>query len=360
MATMKAEETYKWLMENGGPVIRFRTSTELMTSSSQTEISRLRKELIQSELIKAHFNRLVPSLVFNDVHSAKETSFENVMGKLTDFGLRRGIPELDQYTLPYRNWLFENVECPPEHAFDIFARTLIAAFLARAGYEDELIMGKALRNRLETVHDFVCKGNYDIYVDPAEYPKMPRSFQKRPLIDPALSNNGNFCMPWIYDVIGLAAYLPEHGTRDDWAKANAIISYVLNDGYQKLQWGYGILKGEKRHYWSMGWSIHVPGFSNSLTTNLANMLRIWLLDQLVNFEAARRHSWIKASLEHLEKFRTEKGTYLFPRDYLQEKPFVYWVVGGHMALEENRRTSKAIEVESTFWMARFKKALNRA
>ena len=75
------------------------------------------------------------------------------------------------------------------------------------------------------------------------------------------------------------------------------------------------------------------------------------------FPTTREHPWFINSLNHLEGFRTEKGTYQFPRTYLPEKPVGYWVTGARMALEENRRKAIAIEMESTFWMAKLKALL---
>jgi hypothetical protein len=87
------------------------------------------------------------------------------------------------------------------------------------------------------------------------------------------------------------------------------------------------------------------------------MLRVFRLEQLAHFEAARRHPWIKANLEYLEQFNTADGTYLFPRDCLPEKPAAYRVAGGKMALEDNPRNNKALEIESTFRIAKIKKSL---
>jgi len=56
-------------------------------------------------------------------------------------------------------------------------------------------------------------------------------------------------------------------------------------------------------------------------------------------------------LNHLEEFRSENGRYLFPRNYLQERPLGYWVSGLWMGLEENRRSNLSLEIESSFRMA---------
>ncbi|MFC1921240.1 hypothetical protein ACFLYQ_05925 [Chloroflexota bacterium] len=363
---MNDEELINWLLTNGGPVIRYRTATELMATPGSVDIGLLRKELLSSALVKSWFEHAIPSLAFNYIHGSKATTFENVMGKLTDLGLRRGVPEFDQYTLPYRKWLSENVNRPPAHISSIFIRTLIAAFLARAGYNDEPAVGTVLRNRLETIHDFVRQGSYDIYVDPADYPQMPRSFQKKPLINPMLSRDGNLSLPLIYDIIGLAAYLPEYGTEDDWVKATTIFKYVLNDQYQKLHPGYGILRTKNGRYYAIGWAVWLPGSFgdpsyetrrgwSSLRILGAFIQRLILMGQ---FSAAIRHPWFVNSMNHLQGLKTENGTYLFPRSYLPEKPIGYWVTGARMALEENRRKGLALVLESTFWMMKLQLCTN--
>ena len=102
----------------------------------------------------------------------------------------------------------------------------------------------------------------------------------------------------------------------------------------------------------------MPGFTDSLSPERSKALRVWLADLLMSFRAARRHPWLRESLDHLEGFRTERGTYLFPRSYLQERTQGMWINGHRMGLEENRRRSLALELESTFWMARLRRALS--
>ncbi len=365
---MNRLESANWLLANGGPAIRYRTAAEFMPPSSSVDIAELREELLQSELVTSWLRRLTLSAGINDLHGSKATAFENVMGKLTELGLRRGVPELDQCTSSYRSWLQDNAEGPPRSIYDGFARKLIAAFLARAGYTDEPAVNTVLRDRLATLHGFTRQGIYDIHVDPADYPPMPRSFQKRPLVNPELTvdEDGNDCLPSIYDIIGLAAYLPECGTEDDWAKADTIVNYVLNDQYQKLAPGYGIVRLEDGRYYSGGWDIKLPGFfgdrpdeakryGGPLATPGAFVQRLVLMG---HFAAARRHRWFRDGLEHLGGFQTENGTYLFPRSYLPEKPSGYWVSGARMGLEENRRTSLAIELESTFWMTALRASIS--
>ena len=98
-----------------------------MTSPGNINICQLREEVLKSKLVGSWFKQAVPSLVLNDIHGSKSTAFETVMGKLTDFGIGKGTAELDQYTLPYREWLSDNIKNNPEHIFNRFSSILIEA-----------------------------------------------------------------------------------------------------------------------------------------------------------------------------------------------------------------------------------------
>ena len=362
---MRNEELSAWLFEHGGPVIRYRTAAELLPPSKSINIQQLRDEMMQSPQVQKWLGNLIPPrLLLNnptttphvlesglmEIHGSKPTNLENVIGKLTDFGLKKGIPEFDQRTIPYRKWLEENAERPTENVFDKFSVGMIASFLARAGYVQEPAVGIVLKNRLNTVYDFTRKGDFDIYVKPEKYIRHHRLIKLEVV-------RGEICrLPLIYDIIGWAAYLPECGTEEDLAKADNIIDYILNEEYQKLPWGYGIMGDGAGRTWGLGWSVHLPGFIGSPATKDVNKSVVQMVNLLVNFRIARQHSWFIESLNHLEEFRTEKGTYMFPGDYLQEKPVGYWVNGVHMGLEENRRRN--LELESTFWMAKLRKILS--
>ena len=358
---MKRQELANWLFEHGGPVIRYRTATELLPSTKPLDIRRLNDELLQSTLVQKWLGNLIPPrLLLNnpttmphvltsgimEIHGSKPNNLENVLGKLTDFGLKKGISELDGQTLPYRKWLEENAERPTSNVFDLFSMGMIASFLARAGYIHEPAVGIVLRNRLNTVYDFTRKGDYDIYTHPVRY------IRKLPLIKLELTKGGVCSLPLIYDIVGWAAYLPECGIKEDLAKADNIINYIFNEEYQKFPWGYGIMGDGTGRTWSLGWSVHLPGFFGTPDERHVNKSVVQMISLLINFKAARQHPWFKESLKHLEGFRTEKGTYLFSADYLQEKPQGYWVNGVHMRLEGNR------ELESTFWMAKFQKLIS--
>jgi hypothetical protein len=231
---------------------------------------------------------------------------------------------------------------------------IAAAFLARAGYIHEPAVPYILKMRLDMVYDFARKGDYDIYQKPLKY------IRNYPMIKLELTSGGDCRLPVIYDIVGWAAYLPECGTREELAKADTIIRYVFDKEYQKFPWGYGIMGDGTGRTWGLGWSVYLHGYKGAPARKNPLKSMVHIIDLLINFKAARKHPWLMERLEHLEQFRTDKGTYMFPRDYLQEKPSGCWVNGVYMALEEKRRTARAIELESTFWMAKFHKLVSRS
>lgn len=360
---MKKEELSAWLFENGGPVIRYRTATELMPSSEKLDISRLTNDLLRSPQVQKWLKNLVSPRFLSkespgwnihvlksslmDVHGPKPTLLTTALGKLTDFGLKKGMPELDRRTLPYRNWLEDRGAIST--GFDYYTQQMAAAFLSRAGYNSEPTVGKILKHRLNTIYEFVRKGNYDIYV-PGKF------IRKHALIRPEVAPDGIVKLPLIFDIIGWATYLSESGTKQDWAKADVIINYIFNNKYQKFPYGYGLVEvGDKRDF-GVGWSVHLPRFGLPDQRGV-NQSVVQMVNLLMCFKSARQHRWFKESIKHLEEFRTVKGTYLFPKKYLEERPEGYWVSGYHMGLGEIPRTRRVLEMESTFWMAKFHKFL---
>jgi hypothetical protein len=358
---LKREELSTWLFENGGPVIRYRTATELLSQNASLDIRRLTGEMLQSPQVRLWLERLIrPRLLnsstttltvqtsgINQIHNSKPTALENALAKLADFGLKKGMPELDRRILPYRKWMKDNAKRLSTNVYNKFGLALAAAFLARAGYMHEPAVQYLLKRRLDMVHDFARKGDYDIYTHPRKY------LRKLPMIKLELTPNGDCYLPLIYDIVGWAAYLPACGTKEELAKADTIISYILREEYQKFPWGYGIMGDGTGRTWSLGWSVYLERYKGAPARKNPHRSVVHTISLLINFQAARKHGWFKESLDHLEKFRTGEGTYRFPPEYLQGKTVGYWVNGVHMGLEGNHRTDRALELESTFWMAKF-------
>ena len=344
----------EWLSENGGPVIRHLVRAEFGIDGSDYSQS----DLFNSPLVVKWLDRLQPEFGFNQFHGALPTTFENVMGKLTQLGLRAGMLPFDLRVQSFLEWFGERAGQPVSEEFSWrpFLCMLVAPFLARAGYFDGSLPEFAL-HRLETLYHFCREGRYDIYVDPSNFKGIPIAFRDHPLVDPDLTRGGEERFPTIYDMHLLASmpeYLLAEGGQE---KIDTVVEYVLHQDYQALPQGYGIMQAAPRKYYAVGWSVHLPGFQSEPETPFWKRNYLHRLALMSNFRAARPHRWFREGVAFFEKYQTTDGRYSIPREYLSEECSGCWVFGSYMGLEENRRKKITRELESTYWML---KIINRS
>jgi hypothetical protein len=343
-----------WLLDNGGPIIRFRTLVDILEEQDVGIVSRALKGMIESPETEEWLNRIQHSIELNDIHSGSHDAFENVVSKLVQLGWRAGLQPFDNKTLFFRVWLSENVDREPVVAHEIFKRTLIASVLARAGYQTVEAVQKQVLSRLDTIHKFA--ENLDlsqIFVDKSEFSGIPKGLASHDLVDPQLYPGQRFALPWIHDLHAfghLNTILENSSYRE---KAEQILEMVLTPDYQRIPSSYGIARYGNRYY-VLGWAAHLPGYSDAPEERLfAEMLLI--LETLAPFTCIRKSKWFRESIQYLDEFRTEEGTYSFPRTWLPERKKGYWIGGEYMAFDERKGRSNAIEVESTYRVLSIKK-----
>jgi hypothetical protein len=343
-------------MDNAGPVIRFRTASEFLLGTNEAESAE--KELLSDNLVRYWLGNLKPDFGRNALHGAKTEAYENVMGKLYEFGLKKGMPILDQKTEPFRQWLRHQINMPMEGYFPVLYRTLVAGFLAMTGYADDESVKTWVLRRLETIYPFAKKGDLkEVYVPQNTFPGFPKAFRNAPLINPEIHPDDEMKLPWIHDMntfVHSPSIMEDATLR---AKVETIIKFILTLEYQKLPVGYGVIRHKSGRYYAMGWSVHLPGYFGSEVSGREFGRLLLLLDLLGKSNAARTHVWYKRSVETLTLFENEEGLISFPREFLPEKRIGVWVLGMRMGLEENRRNKKAITCESTFRFLKIKSYL---
>jgi hypothetical protein len=346
------------LLSEGGPVLRYLAAAELAPPEVQPDRRQLELDLLGTPEVQTWLDNLSlassPRIRANTIHGASDACFENAMGKLVQFGMRAGMSELDERAEPFRRWLAE-FPGGEKYLFGPFYTTIVASFLAMAGYRDKAILG-ALRDRLFSTYNFCRQGKYGIYADKTGYRRVPEIWTDVPLVDPALYPGDDWYLPWIHDVNGFAVLLTASPDGMPVSEmVDTVVRYVLNPEYQALRDGYGIVTDGKGRYWAMGWSVHLPGLPGCpRVTSQAGL--VGRLATMSAFEAAREHAWFRDGLAYLESFRTPRGTYVFPREILPEKKTSYWVGGTHCGLGENRRTRNWLELESTYWALRCRRS----
>jgi hypothetical protein len=70
-----------------------------------------------------------------------------------------------------------------------------------------------------------------------------------------------------------------------------------------------------------------------------------------HFEIARKSKWFHDCLNYFEQFKTEKGTYIFPKEYLHKKYIeAAFLKEMNMSLKRNERELLKRELVSTMKM----------
>ena len=345
---IRQDDLVQWLIDNGGEVIRYRTASELTKGYSVSTLEEMGRDLLQSELVQYWLSCLSGKTGFNDIHGRRDKCFENAMGKLTLFGLRKGMADFDLRCKTYLN-LITGLD-KEWSVIEVLSRTIVASLLAMGGYLTETKVRGWIEERLDTVYGFVKKGLYSIYVDKFEFKNIPAAFKNHPLINPDLYAHGKFALPWIYDIFAFSVLhnqTKEQGIR---AKIASVISYILDTRYQQLHDGYGIVLTGKNHYNVMGWNVWLPGYKRMHANSFSMGCLIQRLELMSRFPDVLSNQWFTNNLDHLGSFKTDNRGYIFPKQYIQERKNSYFVTGAHMGLGENRRNKLAYKVESTFWM----------
>jgi hypothetical protein len=243
--------TIQWLLENGGPAICYRTATELMDDPGDVDLEQLTTDMLESAMVRQWLDRIGLPGGLGALHGSKPEAFENVCAKLCELGLRAGmLDEFDEKMRPFRRHLADWNET--------WGRPLLASCLNWAGYDDEAILA-CLSQRLEAMHRLARSGDYDIYIDQDTFGDFPAAFRKRNLVDPKFYGS----LPSIWDIYALAHW-PEALTNDKTqGQIDEVVAYILHPDYQALEEGYGVMRSGKRRYYSIGWSIHLPGYNES-------------------------------------------------------------------------------------------------
>ncbi|MGY5881553.1 MAG: hypothetical protein RTV31_14985 [Candidatus Thorarchaeota archaeon] len=349
---MESSDLAQWLLRNAGPSIRFRTLVDILDEQDVGVVGRALNEMLQSPEVVKWLGHLTPQLDFNSIHSSRIDAFENAMGKLVQLGLKAGLQPFDSKTLPFRVWLSENSETVPEKPHALFHRTIIASFLAYAGYGSTKPVNDQMVDRLDSLYEFAKDPDFSrIFVDKTEYKGVPKN-SEYDLVNPELYPDQRFMLPWIHDIRGLASCKDIMTSKNHRHKLDKIIELVLTEEYQSLPWSYGLAKYGSRYY-VLGWAAHLPGYSKQPEEReFAELLLT--LEIMAKFPIARKGEWFSRSMEYLEGFETDSGTYIFPRGLLPEKKTGYWVGGTRMMFDERKGNHHAIECESTFHVLRIR------
>jgi hypothetical protein len=354
-------ELIEWLLKVGGPIIRYRTATELSCSRGNGEQVRLQDELPASPEVRKWLGILGKCPVAcGAIHGSRDTHAENAVGKLLEYGLRADVDKFDQLVRPFLALIqpSDDHELLHEMSAGQIAQLVLLPFLIRAGYADDARVSSLFLSRLRALHRTAKRGRYDVLLNEKEKENLPKSWRGKNIYRP--EHFSAYPLPTIYDYYALAHY-PAKDARTVRMIAD-VVAYLSHAEFQAIPNAY-LWNRARGRFHSAGrvWLAVIPqeeAPANRQHQSSYPGRLVLFLELSARFSAARDTDWFRKGVAELEGFRTERGTYQFPSEYLTQKANSYHLYqGNHMGLGENRRRADALEIESTFRMLRLRKLM---
>lgn len=328
----------EYLLNNANDTIKYRLITEVCAIQNPMEVERLRKAIVDSERYKKLLSCLRDR---KEYHGATLYAVENSLNMLVDMGIyyQKGFEEFDEVLKEISD---EASQMPinNNHVLGQLSHIVIVPFLLRAGMRESWMM-KFFFDRVELIHSFVKKKQYDIYREELIHKNIPDSFKNRPIIREELYVDGRISFPLEYDIYACAALYNEV-EKDVRKQIGEIIEYIMDERFLLIEDGYGILH-KNNNYWAMGWD---PKPTDLNKCHKYNPLLL-KANLLATFPQVITSKWFAGVMETLQQYVDENGLYHFPKEFLTEKDSC-WMLGYHMGLGESRRKKNALELEGTF------------
>jgi len=336
-----------WLMENAGPILRYRTACELVDNLEADKIEALYREGMECSDTQRWLKALEAA---THIHSSADDAAENSIAKLRAYGLCADHPELEKLLDDVYRRLY--TEKKDRNVWD--AAILFPFLVAVRYFADPEIMEYAVR-RLTTVCDYARASLADfadnddaepLFLSHREKEQLgvPGTWRDKHVLQPSIEQQ----IPTCYDI-----YLFSHLEGYD-EERELILQFVGTRRFQRLcerrelEGAYGWDPG-KRHCWSLAQMPYLFGFFGFDQPRFSPNKFLLYLELVSRFPGAGRMPWFRAGLDHLEQFRLDSGRYRFPSTYVPERKGGYYLyAGAHMRLGE--RGKLGLEIESTFRM----------
>jgi len=348
---MSLLKSIDFLLESADEPIRYRVLREFV--KNERAAKEIEVEFLENAVVALWLNNLKPETP-PQRHSMEHGSFdfclENALLKAVQLGLHGGLPQMVNAVQYYIDKLETETT---DGANRCNTLGIIENLLTLAGVNHAVVRKNMLAS-LDELYNFVCMGNYDIYISDEEREKLkavPAIWKNRKFIKRRLVEKYGYCYPLIYDIVGLHKLNGTISAETD-KKINAVIDYISTDEFHNtISDGYGILIAGDKKYYSMGWDPKYPGwFDVTDYMKNENAPKLLFFAQYISrYPLARKTKWFSDLLEYLGKYRSSHDIYAFPAEWLKENQG-YAVQGSHISFGENRRKKNWREIESTFYM----------
>ena len=335
-----AAESAEWLMETAGPIVRYRTARDLLDRRGD-DVEPLRREALACDEAQRWIGLLDGS---NRLHGAEDAFLENILLKLGLYGLTVDIPEIADKIEPFVD----------RHGGSLGREAMILlSCLASVGHTDDTVEALA-HERADLLAASAEDQVFDFLKSDAQKSAYSPKWRSKPICRDELADR----IPWVYDLLACAFYRDLYPSLA--RKLESIAAYILDERFQRHP-ATLYLAAPGRKYCHSVPSPRLPCHAadgkpeDDFALDRYSRPRLLLyLFIMAHFDCTFESAWYRRIMDHLSKFRTERGTYEFPSDYLNERADGYFLyAGAHMGLGENRRRRVWREVESTFWMLWF-------
>lgn len=317
-----------WLLEQGGPAIQLRMYMRQSENISKKDAENAISKLLNFEEVNTVLNYLDgfqtqskdKKTLEHLIHYYKETCIDNFFPLLLDMGFRAGIPVFDEKMQSVRDIFTYMLNEDYDYCF--YYGLMLHRFFFMAGYAYPEIIDST-EQRLNAIHRAAKEKIFDIYQDESKLPRKPKLWAEIGVLKDELNPFSTSAMkplPTIYDISALAYLQDVYMISENQTKIDDIIEYILDPEFQKIREGYGLLWDKtKRRYYACGWNPTLPLYEDynrpqHLNNDILNYLNI-----MSKFRASHKSTWFKYCINYIEQFRTERGTYIFPKEYFHRK-----------------------------------------
>ena len=349
-----------WLMEYGGPTIRLITLTELLNSTENHEIQECIDELLSIdkvkqnlEFIKAFHNYRSMSLHELDclIHNCGDSYYAIFMNKLINYGFKAGMELFDEKTEILREVCSYTSEVTP------YSSMQMSMFLRIIGYDCPEI-DNYLYERVRLCQTAAKQRVSDIYVTGEEANNLPKWIKDKKLKvikDEFSPYGGVHPLPLDYEVRNYLYRNRKNISKISQDDISNIFHYIVSPEYSTFNGDYGFHKAGKTYHGSnSGFMIPICEEGGVERVNVYFFLST-VRD--MSFSKIMRESVAyQRCLSHIESFRTEHGTYMFPQSYLSNMAFhqptdmYHMLLNQSLHLKREEKKNLAIELFSTLFV----------
>ncbi|MCL1858930.1 MAG: hypothetical protein FWF92_06815 [Oscillospiraceae bacterium] len=320
----------QWLLENGGPAIQLRMVALKNTNSVENNSENAVLALLDIDgvhLILNKFDGFQTSdrdkkTLEHLIHYYKDTCIERFFPLVMDLGFRVGIQIFDEkmesvadifkFLYAYAD---EDGNC---HNYSL----MLHQHFFMSGYLFPEVV-ESMENRINALHKAAKEKVFDVYQDESELPKKPEIWTDYGVLKDAMNpwnRTAEKPLPMWYDILALAYYADKCADPENAKKINDIVEYIIDPEFQRLPREALLYVKARRMYHAGGFGVTLPLYKTDEHTVPSNLSAAFeILDIMSHFEMARKSKWFGSCLNYLEQFKTETGTYIFPKEYLNKK-----------------------------------------